>query len=350
MTQPLAVRPKRAWWFAFAPLAALVATLLLADVLIRRSEEGKEKAQKIPGIDSFAQPRGVQALAVQGDVVWVGGKEGVAALDRNSGAILRKLDCGAPLDYVRALLLDHEGILWIGHQAGLSRFDGRACTSLSAKDGLPDGRVNALWLDRDRQLWAGTWKGAAMRQGKGWRILTRADGLADDMVSVIFQDRRGGMWFGSTVAPGGGLTQCEGGLCRVFTTREGLPHNSINAIAEDGDGNVWAGAGFFDRGGAARFRRQGDEWRLAEVLLQKDGLAGAKVRSLYLDRRGVLNFGSEYDGMARRERAGWRVLKAANGLAGEEVTTMAEDGQGDLWLGGPDGVTRIRSETLMKWR
>jgi ligand-binding sensor domain-containing protein len=119
---------------------------------------------------------------------------------------------------------------------------------------------------------------------------------------------------------------------------------------QDASGTVWAGTGLYDRGGAVRFQPEGESWSIARVLTAKDGLAGEKVRSIFQDGDGVMWFGSEYDGVARWDGTGWRVFTEADGLAAAEVKTMLQDADGSLWLGTVDGVTRISAEALQDMR
>jgi ligand-binding sensor domain-containing protein len=288
------------------------------------------------------------------------------ALDRVSGAVVEELRPPKPLRYVRALVVDRAGVVWIGHQAGLTRWDGRTFSAFDAASGLPEARVQALLLDREGRLWVGTWGGAAVcspgplgsAPGGGvdlgvaamWK---QANGLAADMVNVMLQDRRGGIWLGSSVAPRGGLSYLPPGSSprgrpQQFTVANGLPHNNVTCLLEARDGSVWAGTGFVDLGGAARFVIGGDgRWRLAETLGTARGLAGAKVRSMYQDSTGALWFGSEYDGVARMSESGANVFTSKQGLAHNEVQAMLQDSAGNLWLGTFNGVTRLSADAVV---
>ncbi|MBN2147565.1 MAG: hypothetical protein JW726_09255 [Anaerolineales bacterium] len=291
-------------------------------------------------------PHEVSALAIQGEVLWAGGRDGVVAIDREMATVISTLECDVPLTYVQDLLVDNENVLWIGHPEGLSRYDGEECETLQEDDGLPDRRVNTLYQDSSQHLWIGTWGGAVQVGDQGWQVYTTADGLADNMVNVILEDSQGDLWFGSYVAPRGGISICRGGevepgACSTFSTSNGLPHNNITDIIEDRQGNVWAGMGLLDRGGAVRFNRSEEGWVIAQTLTQADGLAGKKVRSIFEDQDGVLWFGSEYDGVARLVNDAWEVFTTEDGLSSMEIKVMLQDAEGNLWMGTLDGITRI---------
>ena len=296
-----------------------------------------------PGFLVIRPPHEVSALVLDGDVVWAGGREGLYRIDRRSGRVLGTVDADRPLTYVRALLLDGPGSLWVAHAGGLTRIAAEGVRTLTQRDGLPDDRVNCLMRSREGALWVGTWGGAARLDAAGVTVtvLRQRDGLLHDMVNVMLEDDAGGLWFGSYVAPAGGLTRWHAGRFQHWTVASGLPHNSVSALHQDRQGAVWAATGFSDRGGAARLERTDGTWRVAAALARQDGLAGDKVRSVLQDSSGVYWFGSEYDGIACWDGARFVRLTVADGLSSWETKVIVEDADGSLWLGTDDGVTRI---------
>ncbi len=321
---------------------ALAIGLALRSLVIVQSIQD----QAHPGWQVIRPPNELDALALQGESIWAGGKDGVFSIDRASGKVVQNLTCDIPLTYVKALLVDRQGVLWIGHIHGLSRFDGNTCRTISTSAGLPDERVNALFEDRGGRIWVGTWGGAVVQAGKGWQLMNQASGLAEDMVNAILQDEGGGMWFGSYVAPRGGISFCQDGRCHIFSTQNGMPHNNVTSIIQSRDGDVWAGVGLLDRGGAVRFHRADSGWQIAQVLTKADGLAGEKVRSIFQDRSGAIWFGSEYDGLARWMDGQWSTFTEQDGLSNPEIKAILQDPAGGLWLATRDGLTHITSEAL----
>ena len=336
-------------WSLGGILISLVAGLVIIFLTLTRLPgnivQGAQPTEPA-GWSVFRPPTDVYALAIGPGSVWAGGKDGVMRLDPQSGKAFETVQCDQKLEYVRALLLDADGTLWIGHDGGLSRKDADGCVTLTEKDGLPDKRVNALLRDRAGQLWVGTWGGAAVLSGGTWRTLRVRDGLLVDMVNVIMQDVQGAMWFGSMVAPQGGVSILSNGRWQYLTTANGLPHNNVQGLAQDRQGAVWAATGLLDRGGTARLTQSGEQWSVAQVFDVQTGLAGNKGRSLLVDQAGRLWVGSEYDGLARQTPSGWEILTTKDGLSHNEIKVMKLDESGNLWIGTRDGLTRIDHQVL----
>ncbi len=296
-----------------------------------------------PGWQVIRPPQDIFALAVQDDTLWAGGVEGVYQLDRRTGRLVQQIPFDPPLEYVRALLVDADGKLWIGHNQGLTCYQAGSWETFTEAEGLLDERVNALALDAAGQLWVGTWGGAAVQTETGWQTLTRASGLLNDMVNVILSLPDGGMWFGSYVAPRGGLSyRSADGAWQYFSIDNGLPHNNITSLVAVSAGQVWAGGGLNDRGGAVELRQSADDsWQIVRLVTQEAGLAGEKVRSLALAPDGDLWFGSEYDGLAVLSNDVFRVYTTQDGLSHDEIKAILFDVDGAAWVATRDGLTHI---------
>lgn len=294
------------------------------------------------GWSVFLPSEDILSLANIGERVWAGGRDGLFAIDRPSAAVTSEQRDSRPFTYVRALLADPDGTLWIGHDAGLARRDSTVPPRYTDQERLPGRAVYALARDASGRLWAGTDRGAAVLEGGAWRPVT--DGLMDPLVFSLLADTFGGVWFGSYVAPRGGLFVRNAHNSQRFSVQDGgLPHNNVTALCVLSDSVVWAGTGLIDRGGVAEFIRRPQEggWIAGRTITKGDGLAGEKARSIFRSRDGVVWVGSEYDGVAYGRGERWRVLSTLDGLSHNEVRAMLEDADGALWLATGAGVTRL---------
>ena len=287
-------------------------------------------------------PSDVTCMAPIGDTLWVGGKLGIVGV-KLQGFEVTDFPYDIKLSYVRHMIVDG-GNLLVGHDNGLTIFNGSTYRTYTAKDGLIDGRVNYILISRNAELWVGTAQGAYHKSGDQWPRITTEDGLLSDQVNVMLEDGEGGLWFGSDVAPLGGISILKDGKWTYFTTDNGLPHNDVNSFYMEHDGSVWAATGLLNVGGAVHFVEKDGSWVISDVLNVEDGLPEGKVRSVYRDPSGVLWIGSENKGLARIEAGGIQVFTGEQGLSHEEVKVFWTDGEGNLWLGTRNGVTVLSME------
>ncbi len=302
---------------------------------------GVEQRRLPPGWTIVRPPSEVCTMALVGETLWTGGRDGLLLVDRGT---LRRVPPpeGAPaLPRVWAILEGRDGRVWVGHDGGLELWEEGRWHTVE----LPGlRRVLALAEDPEGRIMAGGGAGVAVGPEPGWRLLPIPQEVALPSYDVIFADQDGTLWLGSSHPTRGGLVSFDGSAWSRYAVGRELPHPSVNTVIRDGRGDLWIGTGFAGRGGAARLSR--GQWT---SFLEKDGLAGPKVRSIHEDSRGRLWFGSEYHGMAILEPDGtWHRLPPGRGLAGREVKVMLEDDQG-YWFGTDRGLSHFRKGGAPPW-
>ena len=108
--------------------------------------------------------------------------------------------------------------------------------------------IVALAVDHDGVVWCGTWGGGLSSfDGENWRTYTVADGLPGNHVFSLHVDPEGALWVGTS----NGLALLENGNFTRFTTEDGLFANQIFSMATGDDGSKWIGS----FGGVARITR-----------------------------------------------------------------------------------------------
>lgn len=211
--------------------------------------------------------------------LWFGTAVGLAHRDPN-GRVWRSVVSTLNDDRVFSILLDDQGLLWIGHvndglfvwrpPADLGESPARKTIAQRVKraargpdglirlpkapdeviqirvaDGLSDDRVRAgLLEDRDGTLWIGTVRGlsrfrpsprvtgAPPSEGRLDRF-ERQHGLVDDGVRPSLLDRAGNVWFGS---PSGGASRLRRGGFVSYDASDGLRGFRVRSIFETADG------------------------------------------------------------------------------------------------------------------
>ncbi|MDB6034206.1 MAG: hypothetical protein JWM16_4544, partial [Verrucomicrobiales bacterium] len=139
------------------------------------------------------------------DGLWVGTYSQGLKLFRN-GNFMDIPETNGSAKFITSIVQDTTGDLWVGTGGnGLEKLEfgslppptGGRTILFSREQGLPNDFVRTLLLDKKGVLWIGT-DGGLARLSKG-RIaaFTRAHGLPDEVISQILEDDRGFLWLGS---------------------------------------------------------------------------------------------------------------------------------------------------------
>jgi ligand-binding sensor domain-containing protein len=330
----------------------------------RPAQEGVERVLETFSVGATVY---VRALAIEpsSGTLWVGTSAGVNEVDLATGTLRRSFTRrdGLANEYVFAIGIDTEGYKWFGTNAGgASRYRDGKWKTYFPLHGLADYWVYAFANDRDGNVWIGTWAGASRFDVRTGRFRNYASELVNPWVYSIAVDRRGRVWFGTE----GGVSMFDGRAWKSWTHRDGVgapdaagrppspntglgtrSRHDLSVLSRGGrtynpgyvfaihaapDGDVWAGTW---GGGVSRF--DGKRWR---HFTQADGLAGDIVYSIAQDGSGILWMGTD-NGVSRYDGRSWRRVGREDGLPDDNVYALAAAPNGDVWAGTLGGVTRI---------
>ncbi len=298
----------------------------------------------------------VQSLWEDGSgALWVGSKSGLQRIDRKTGAS-PKLSGS-----VLAILGDRHGVLWLGTESeGLIRFEPstqrleRFLFRPGRSGGPLSNRIHALLEDASDPdvLWVGTQRGLNRldaRTGDWTRFVRDArvpDSLVNPVVTALYDDRLGAIWVGTR----GGLSRLDKstGRCANFINHlgdqpgAGLSNNSINCLSGGRDGALWVGT----EAGLDRLDRATGEWRHYGL---KDGLGGEVVCGILEDGAGRLWL-STNRGLTRFDPRTGRFANFGlhDGLQGRVFSprAAAEGGDGLMFFGGGNGINVVRPDDV----
>jgi signal transduction histidine kinase/ligand-binding sensor domain-containing protein len=233
-----------------------------------------------------------------------------------------------------ALAQDQDGFIWLGTQSGLVRWDGQGAreylADLTTPGSLPDSYVRALLVDRAGSLWIGTKSAGLARydpRTDAFEALPDPAGVVGQDIATLAQGASE-LWIGSNR----GLARFDLAARRLAV--ESLPQGvgAIQAVAVARDGALWLGS---DHGLWVRRTRQPDFVRVPLEL--PSGAASISVLRLIEDRAGRIWVGTHLHGtftVGRGESAGAPLRDAVDGdLAGDTVYALADAGNGEIWIG-----------------
>lgn len=115
-------------------------------------------------------------------------------------------------------------------------------------------------------------------------------------------------------------------FAREWRSDEGLPDNNVSGIAQTTDGFLWIGT----VGGLVRF----DGTRFDEFSpLNVEGVPSRGIRTVFLDKGGVLWLSMDRGLVVRAQSKSATVLTPTDGLPNSQTQVFAEDAEGRIWMG-----------------
>ena len=192
----------------------------------------------------------------------------------------------------RCLLFDRQGMMWVGTEQGLLRYDGYQTLNYRSDayspSILPDNYVRTLTDDGAGSLWIGTHNGVARfdRQSGVFRSY-RLKGEQHRIINTLFTARDGTVWAGTN----GGMFRYDRQADR-FVGRL-LPH-AVMSFAEDSQGHFFVGLW---EGGLLRYDRRTGRFTTYPPLSSRN-----TVFSMLVDSRDRLWIGTWESGIVRLDR------------------------------------------------
>jgi ligand-binding sensor domain-containing protein/signal transduction histidine kinase len=275
----------------------------------------------------------ITALCTASDgTLWIA-TEGNGLIGLRAAHVTRLTEAeGLPNNVPRCLLETADGSLWIGSDAGLSRYRDGKLVNFTEKSGLGDNSVRALAADREGLLRIATRRGLSTLNKNGVLSTTNiGTNMIANALKAVAADQRGTLWVGAN----DGLTSLPG--ARKLGPAEGLPDKIITTIFEDRAGQLWIGT-------YSGLARMVDGKIVARPL--GEAAFGDLVYTIFEDREQNLWVGAR-DGLYRLNPARFRAYAARQGLTYNNVMSVCEDQAGAIWIGTwGGGLNRLVGESV----
>ncbi len=280
-------------------------------------------------------------------------------------------------DNINAVVEDKEGNIWVGTDYGLNQIVKTVSTDTTfiisrgikvtdKKYALENVKVLSLLIDSQGVLWVGTNNGLSKifkEYGKTFNTIidyvkepAAKNSLSDNNIRSIFEDANGNLWIGT-----------DYGLNKISSTdrnktfpkfnqylyssskKNSISHNEIYAISEDASGMIWIGT---NGGGINIYDTKKDQFASYQHdQLDSRSLSTNEIRSLYMDRSGIMWIGTYGSGINKVSRGAGQFYhyKHRQGdpasLSHSIIWSFYEDGDSVLWIGTHNGLNKLDRKT-----
>ncbi|WP_333623297.1 ligand-binding sensor domain-containing protein, partial [Stenotrophomonas indicatrix] len=183
-------------------------------------------------------------LAYAEDALWVGSSSHGVCRVGEDGSLRhfqhdRAQPGGLPSDTVFSSLVDAQGRLWVGTEAGVARWNGHAFEAVAPRE-LAAVSVLRLSRDADGAIWVGTQNDGLYRIDAQDRVTRPAWADSARLRSaLVLADSHGGYWAGTS----DGLLRGDGQVLRRLEGDRGsgflTGHSGVLDLMQDHEGGLW---------------------------------------------------------------------------------------------------------------
>jgi ligand-binding sensor domain-containing protein/signal transduction histidine kinase len=266
--------------------------------------------------------------------------------------------------YIKSILEDAKGNLWIGTEKGLNYFDPdrlqfeHYLTSETDSSTISNNSVNALLMDSSGNLWAGTDYGLNrfdQTSGKFIRYFSNPlvpDSLSNNTILSLYEDREGVLWVGTW---GEGINKHSPAKDKFTLYRydpenpKSIPAEGVFGTAIEPSGIAWFGS---PGGGLTRFDpASGLATRYQADPNDPDSLVSSKVWVVFHEQAGTLWLGTSYGLDQMDARTGKFIHHKVDkenpdtSIRSNFVSQIYESPDGTFWIGTGMGLDRYDRST-----
>ncbi len=257
--------------------------------------------------------------------------------------------------YVKSVLEDHDGIIWIGTDGGgINRLNPNTGEFKSYQivkndnESLSSGGVPSIYEDKNGTLWFGTYDGLNKfdrSTGKFRRYMSNPDdsnSLRNNIIWVIYEDSHGSLWLGTD---GGGVSEFnprDNTFKNFLDGSSGKNGQRVYSIYESSDGIMWFGTAE----GLNRYDRNTGKFNL---YTKDNGLPSNAINGIIEDKNKNLWI-STNKGLSKFDIKSqiFRNYTKRNGLKGNEfgINDCFKSKNGNLFFGSSDGLLYFNPEEI----
>jgi ligand-binding sensor domain-containing protein len=280
---------------------------------------------------------------------WFAASEGGVFMNNRAGLVEVKGDKNilhSQCEHVRgnhaySIVIDNAGVMWVGTDDGLVRFDGANWGSYTVQEGLPSNMIKDIAIGSDGRLWVGTDRGLALMGDNPlhWTVLTAADGqpeLLSNSIGTMAFDASGILWISlSGYGANDGIYRFDGLTAMRYPEKDlNIINRKIERILPSSDGSVWIITN------SIILNYNANQWK--QFYAQKD-FPFSHVEASTIDADGRLWIG-EAHAIAFLDGGKWKKIDISTGTSTspEKLQSMTVAKDGSVWVGTKQGLYQYR--------
>ena len=289
--------------------------------------------------------------------LWVGTDNGLAKYNEqteNFATYKNKIYDKTSLvnDEVFSIQEDESGLIWVGTYAGISMFDPNTNIEHYKKDpfdenSISDNSIHGIYEDKDGLLWVGTnSKGVNVINRKNYNVkhlnkTSKDYPISDDNINDIV-----GIDNKIFIATKNGLNEVDKDLktINIYNTEDGICNNNITALFADSKKNVWIGTA----NGISVLNTNTNEIIDITDILTNHNIEDKYIKVIYEDSKGNYWVGCFIDGGLvkidpnKRTIENYRNKKEdKTSISSNNIRSIVEDKNGNLYIGTSYGLNKL---------
>ena len=233
---------------------------------------------------------------------------------------------------ITALAQDREGMLWVGSDLGLYRFDGQRFFNIGPREGLPTGPDSHLWADPRGGVWSSSFAGLFRVAGLEVSAASGVNGLPKGPAFSMAWDEHDRAWVAMGASglfiesPSGRFERVEG-AAEPFIVARAPFHGGMLVLTQEGRAELWK------------------ERVLAATWDARNGVPSATVAALEDGQGRIWILASNGLWWKAPGDTAFRPFAHPALAAGGDIRSLASDGKGGLWVATVRGLLHIRGAT-----
>lgn len=258
---------------------------------------------------------------------------------------------------VRSIIKDDKGILWIGTENGLNRYDAYTFKQFNNKNNksstISDSFIRVLFKDRSGNIWIGTDNGGLIYYD--WKSENTTtykfnpndeNSISENSITAICESKDGSIWIGTISAGLNHFNRKTNKFTRYKHNRSiknSLSNNYVQTLAEDEEGNLWIGT---KGGGLNWYSPKTNVFKVFYSYPDKpNSLSSININDIIIDKDSLIWIATDYglNSLSLKSNNFTRyypLLNDINKTIGNKINKLYLNHAGYLWLGTDDGVVK----------